>query len=86
MAVADGVARSASGAPCRRLQRPPVREQRSKARGVRAPGTMRRRDTEPLEFFFWERGLLREVDAEGTEDEVTERAVEALSDIAEERT
>jgi adenylate kinase len=43
------------------------------------------RDTEPLEFFFWERGLLREVDAEGTEDEVTDRAVEALSDIVEER-
>jgi adenylate kinase len=43
------------------------------------------RDTEPLEFFFWERGLLREVEAEGTEDEVTERAVEALSDIMEER-
>jgi adenylate kinase family enzyme len=43
------------------------------------------RDTEPLEFFFWERGLLREVDAEGTEDEVTDRAVEALSDIMEER-
>jgi adenylate kinase len=43
------------------------------------------RDTEPLEFFFWERGLLREVVAEGSEDEVTERAVEALSDIVEER-
>jgi adenylate kinase len=38
--------------------------------------------TEPLEFFFWERGLLRQVDADGTEDEVTERAVEALSDLA----
>src|SRR5205807_10456104 len=24
------------------------------------------RDTEPLEFFFWERGLLREVDADAT--------------------
>jgi len=43
------------------------------------------RDTEPLEFFFWERGLLREVEADGTEDEVTDRAVEALSDIVEER-
>jgi adenylate kinase len=56
-----------------------------------AEGTVRHRlevyhrDTEPLEFFFWERGLLREVDAEGTEDEVTDRAVEALSDIMEER-
>ena len=51
--------------------------------------TVRRRievyhaDTEPLEFFFWERGLLREVDADGTEDEVTDRAVDALSDLAE---
>jgi adenylate kinase len=41
------------------------------------------RDTEPLEFFFWERGLLREVDAEGYEDEVTERAVDALADLSE---
>jgi adenylate kinase len=39
--------------------------------------------TEPLEFYFWERGLLRQVDAEGTEDEVTERAIAAISDIAE---
>jgi adenylate kinase len=41
------------------------------------------RSTEPLEFFFWERGLLRQVDADGTEDEVTERAVHAIADIAE---
>jgi adenylate kinase len=53
--------------------------------------TVRRRldvyhaDTEPLEFFFWERGLLREVVAEGTEDAVTERAVDALADLAGER-
>ena len=42
------------------------------------------RSTEPLEFYFWERGLLRQVDAEGTEDEVIERAIEAIADIAEE--
>ena len=53
--------------------------------------TVRRRldvyhaDTEPLEFFFWERGLLREVNADGTEDGVTDRAVEALADLAGER-
>ena len=41
------------------------------------------RDTEPLEFFFWERGLLREVDADGSLDEVTERATEAISDVVE---
>ena len=44
------------------------------------------RDTEPLEFFFWERGLLREVDADAPEDEVTERASDALADLAEEWT
>ena len=53
--------------------------------------TVRRRlevyhhDTEPLEFFFWERGLLREVDADGSMDEVTNRAEDALADLAEER-
>jgi adenylate kinase len=41
------------------------------------------RSTEPLEFFFWERGLLRQVDADGSEEEVLERAVEAISDLAE---
>ena len=40
--------------------------------------------TEPLEFYFWERGLLRQVDADGSEDEVTERAVAAMADIADE--
>ena len=40
--------------------------------------TVRRRlrctdQTEPLECYYWERGLFRQVDAEGTEDEVTER-------------
>jgi adenylate kinase len=40
------------------------------------------RSTEPLEFYFWERGLLRQVDADGTEDEVTDRATHAISDIA----
>jgi adenylate kinase len=41
-------------------------------------------DTEPLEFYFWERGLFRQVDAEGTEDKVTERALDAISDLLEE--
>jgi len=40
-----------------------------------------RRETEPLEFYFWERGLLREIDAEGTADEVFERTLEAISDL-----
>ena len=40
-----------------------------------------RRETEPLEFYFWERGLLREIDAEGTSDEVFERTIEAIADL-----
>jgi adenylate kinase len=41
------------------------------------------RDTEPLEFFFWERGQLRQVEADGAVDDVTDRAVEAISDLGE---
>jgi adenylate kinase len=37
-----------------------------------------RRQTEPLEKYYWERGLLRDVEAVGTVDEVTERALEIL--------
>jgi adenylate kinase len=37
--------------------------------------------TTPLLKYYSERGLLREVDALGTEDEVFERAVAALSDL-----
>jgi hypothetical protein len=40
-----------------------------------------REETQPLEFFYWERGLLREIDAEALEDVVTERTIEAISDI-----
>ncbi|MFN2591068.1 MAG: adenylate kinase [Actinomycetota bacterium] len=49
--------------------------------------TVRRRlevyyeSTAPLWEFYASRGLLRVVDADGSEDEVTERAVEALSDL-----
>jgi adenylate kinase len=41
------------------------------------------RQTEPLEAFYRQRGLLREVDADGTEDEVTDRAVRALAGAEE---
>jgi adenylate kinase len=41
-----------------------------------------RESTAPLLKFYSERGLLREVDAVGTEDEVTERAIAALADVA----
>jgi hypothetical protein len=36
-----------------------------------------------LEHFYRERGLLREVDAQAHEDEVTERTLAVLSDIEE---
>lgn len=39
-----------------------------------------RRQTEPLEMFYWERGLLRDVEAVGTVDDVTERALAVLRD------
>jgi len=50
--------------------------------------TVRRRlevyrdSTSPLLKFYSERGLLREVDSEGPEAQVTERAVAALADVA----
>jgi adenylate kinase len=37
-----------------------------------------RRDTEPLEQFYWERGLLRAVTAVGAVEDVTERALAIL--------
>jgi adenylate kinase len=42
-----------------------------------------RESTAPLLKFYSERGLLREVDATGSEDQVTERAVAALADLAD---
>ncbi len=41
-----------------------------------------REETAPLELFYWERGLLREVDAQARLDIVTDRTMEALADIA----
>jgi adenylate kinase len=40
-----------------------------------------RESTAPLLKFYSERGLLREVDAVGSEDEVTDRVVAALADV-----
>jgi len=42
-----------------------------------------RESTAPLLKFYSERGLLREVDALGTEEKVTERVVSAVADMAE---
>jgi adenylate kinase len=41
-------------------------------------------ETEPLEKFYWERGLLRTVDAVGEVREITHRAVAALDDLKSE--
>jgi adenylate kinase len=52
-----------------------------------AESTVRRRievyyeSTAPLRAFYEERGLLRVIDAEGSEDEVTDRSVHALADL-----
>ncbi len=39
------------------------------------------RDTEPLQKFYWDRGLLREVDAVGDVREITRRSIAALDDL-----
>jgi adenylate kinase len=39
------------------------------------------RDTEPLVEYYRQKGLLREVDADGYEEWITERAVSVLSDL-----
>jgi adenylate kinase len=41
-----------------------------------------REQTEPLELFYWERGLLREVDAEARMDVVTDRMLAAIADVS----
>jgi adenylate kinase family enzyme len=40
-----------------------------------------RQSTAPLLKFYSDRGVLREIDADGTEEQVTERALAALSDL-----
>lgn len=39
--------------------------------------------TEPLEFFYWERGILRDVKAVGHVEEVTQRALDVLDEFRE---
>lgn len=41
------------------------------------------RQTEPLEFFYWQRGLLRDVDAVGEVDDVTKRALDVLGEYVD---
>jgi adenylate kinase len=40
-----------------------------------------RRETQHLVLYFWERGLLRDIDAEAPEEVVADRTIEALSDL-----
>lgn len=39
------------------------------------------RETKPLVLYFWERGLLRDIDAEAAEEVVADRTIEAMSDL-----
>ena len=41
-----------------------------------------RRETEPLEHWYWERGLVRSVSAVGEVDDVAERALAVLREYA----
>ena len=39
------------------------------------------RQTKPLVLYFWERGLLRDIDAEAKEEVVADRTIEAIADL-----
>jgi adenylate kinase len=39
------------------------------------------RQTKPLVLYFWERGLLRDIDAESKEEVVADRTIEAIADL-----
>jgi adenylate kinase len=41
------------------------------------------RETKPLVLYFWERGLLRDIDAEAPEEVVAHRTIEAIADLTE---
>ncbi|HEX6331214.1 MAG TPA: adenylate kinase [Actinomycetota bacterium] len=51
--------------------------------------TIRRRlevyhaETKPLVLYFWERGLLRDIDAEAAEEVVAHRTIEAIADLTQ---
>jgi len=42
-----------------------------------------RKETEPLVLYFWERGMLREIDAVAAEQVVFDRTIEAVSDLTD---
>jgi len=39
------------------------------------------RETKPLVLYFWERGLLRDIEAEAREEVVADRTVVAIADL-----
>lgn len=41
------------------------------------------RETKPLVLYFWERGLLRDIDSEAAEEVVADRTIEAIADLTE---
>ena len=41
------------------------------------------RETKPLVLYFWERGLLRDIDSEAPEEVVAHRTIEAIADLTE---
>jgi adenylate kinase len=41
------------------------------------------RQTKPLVLYFWERGLLRDIDSEAPEEVVAHRTIEAIADLTE---
>lgn len=42
-----------------------------------------KRETAPLVLYFWERGLLRDIDAEAAEEVVAHRTIEAIADLVD---
>jgi adenylate kinase len=40
-----------------------------------------KRETKPLVLYFWERGVLRDIDAEAPEEVVADRTIEAIADL-----
>jgi adenylate kinase len=40
-----------------------------------------KRETKPLVLYFWERGALRDIDAEAPEEVVADRTIEAIADL-----
>ena len=41
------------------------------------------RETKPLVLYFWERGLLRDIESEAAEEVVAHRTIEAIADLTE---